>query len=145
MNKSDFFKNYKNFVLCAIRLNEKSRREGILSLEDEVEDLDDENFKMGLRLLIDGIAYEIVDEIYSNLISFEKDELTARLMTVQKRALFGFYRGENNYVLYKVLKSYANLSPDENKEMDCLSLRDDPVVSGNSNDSDDLDLDDGGM
>jgi len=125
MNKNEFFKSFKDFVLCASRLNEKARREGILSLEDEVEDLDDENFKMGLRLLIDGVASEIVDEIYSNLISFEKDEFMRRLMIIQKRALFGFYRGENNYILYKVLKSYANLSPDENKEIDSLMFKDD--------------------
>jgi len=139
MNKNDFFKSYKNFILCAKRLSEKSRREGILSLEDEIEDIDDENFKMGLRFLVDAIDYNIVDEIFTNLISFEKDEFAARLLTIQKRTIFGLYRGENTRILYLVLKSYADLTPDENNEIDCIMLND---SSDNSNSSDDLDLDD---
>lgn len=139
MNKNDFFKSYKNFILCAKRLSEKTRREGILSLEDEIEDFDDENFKMGLRLLVDGIDYNTTDEIFSNLISYEKDEFVNRMLTIQKRTILGLYRGENTRILYLVLKSYANLTPDENNEIDCLMLND---SSDNSNSSDVLDLDD---
>jgi chemotaxis protein MotA len=42
---------------------EKARRDGILSLEDTVEDLDDEMLRKGLRLVVDGTESEILVEV----------------------------------------------------------------------------------
>ena len=133
MTRSEYVKSYTDFIRCVMRLGEKARREGLLALEDETEDLDDESFKDALRMVVDGIASETINEIYSNLISFEKDEYTRQLKTVQKRAALGIQSGENPRILYLVLKSYANLTPDENSEIERLLL---------SDDSDDLDLGD---
>jgi chemotaxis protein MotA len=41
-------------------MSEKARREGLLALEEELEDLDDEFMKKGLRLVVDGTDAEIV-------------------------------------------------------------------------------------
>jgi chemotaxis protein MotA len=42
---------------------DKSRREGILSLEEEIVDLDNEFMKKGLRLVVDGTDGEIIQDL----------------------------------------------------------------------------------
>lgn len=46
-----------------IRLSEKARKEGLLSLEDEMEEVDDPFIKKGVLLAIDGIEPEVINEI----------------------------------------------------------------------------------
>ena len=43
-----------------IALSEKARREGLLSLEEEMEDIDDDFLQGGLRLAIDGTDKEVI-------------------------------------------------------------------------------------
>ncbi len=45
---------------------EKARRDGILSLEDTVEELEDEMLRKGLRLVVDGTESEILVEVLEN-------------------------------------------------------------------------------
>ena len=44
----------KTLVQNMVALSEKARREGILALEEGLEDLDDPFMKSGLRLVVDG-------------------------------------------------------------------------------------------
>lgn len=47
-----------------IKLSERARREGILALENEIDELDDEPFiKKGMMLAVDGIEPEVIQEI----------------------------------------------------------------------------------
>ncbi len=55
--------NLRELIELFIRLSEKARREGLLSLEAEVEQLDDKFIKKGILLAIDGIEPDIVIEI----------------------------------------------------------------------------------
>ncbi|HTP60382.1 MAG TPA: motility protein A [Spirochaetia bacterium] len=48
---------------------EKARRDGILSLEDTVEDLEDETLRKGLRLVVDGTESEILVEVLESDLS----------------------------------------------------------------------------
>jgi len=43
--------------------SEKARREGLLALEDELEDLDDEFMKKGLRLMVDGTDAAVIRDL----------------------------------------------------------------------------------
>ena len=45
---------------------ERARREGLLALEDEIEELDDEFAKKGLQLVVDGTDPDLVREILEN-------------------------------------------------------------------------------
>ena len=57
---------------------EKARRDGILSLEDTVEDLEDEMLRKGLRLVVDGTESEILVEVLeSDLAIMEQRQLEA--------------------------------------------------------------------
>ncbi|GHT73099.1 motility protein A [Spirochaetia bacterium] len=52
--------NEKGLITKLMSMSEKARREGLLALEEELEDLDDEFMKKGLRLVVDGTDAEVV-------------------------------------------------------------------------------------
>ena len=64
------FKTYdygeKNAVQNMVALSEKARREGILALEEGLEDLDDPFLKEGLRLMVDGSDGAAIRAILEN-------------------------------------------------------------------------------
>ena len=66
----------KQIVQNMVALSEKARREGILILEDGLEDLDDPFMKSGLRLVIDGTDGAVVRTIMEN----EMSQIEARHM-----------------------------------------------------------------
>ena len=53
-------------ILKLMAMSEKARREGLLALEEELEDLDDEFMKKGMRLAIDGTDAQIIRELMEN-------------------------------------------------------------------------------
>ena len=59
----------KSLVQNVVNLSEKARREGLLILEDGLEDLDDQFLKTGLRLVIDGTDGAVVRAIMENEMS----------------------------------------------------------------------------
>ena len=66
----------KNIVINMQALSEKARREGILALEDSLDDLDDPFMKTGLRLVVDGTDGNIIRAIMEN----EMNQCEARHM-----------------------------------------------------------------
>ena len=58
--------NEKTLVQSMVSLSEKARREGILALEEGLEDLDDEFMKTGLRLVVDGTDGNVIRGILEN-------------------------------------------------------------------------------
>jgi chemotaxis protein MotA len=55
--------NEQGLITKMMAFSEKARREGLLALEDELEDLDDEFMKKGLRLVVDGTDAEIIRDL----------------------------------------------------------------------------------
>ena len=53
-------------VKMLVGFAERARREGLLALEDEIEELDDEFAKKGLQLVVDGTDPDLVREILDN-------------------------------------------------------------------------------
>ena len=65
--------NYAETITQFYEFSIKSRREGLLSLEEEAEDIDDEVMKVGMRMVIDGADTEILEETMEELVnSIEK-------------------------------------------------------------------------
>jgi flagellar motor component MotA len=99
-------------------LSKKARREGLLSLEDAI-DQDKANerdiFEYGLRFVLDGTDVEIVDTVLSNIINQEKDEQLRLLKIIQKEAVWGIQMGTNPRILYTILNSFTGLSLNEDK------------------------------
>ncbi|GHU15608.1 motility protein A [Spirochaetia bacterium] len=55
--------NEKGIITNLMAFSEKARREGLLALEDELENLDDEFMKKGLRLVVDGTDAAIIRDL----------------------------------------------------------------------------------
>jgi chemotaxis protein MotA len=53
----------KGIIAKLMAFSEKARREGLLALEEELEDLDDEFMKKGMRLVVDGTDAGIVRDL----------------------------------------------------------------------------------
>ncbi len=66
----------KNIIVNMQALSEKARREGILALEDGLDDLEDPFMKMGLRLVVDGTDGNIIRAIMEN----EMNQIESRHM-----------------------------------------------------------------
>ncbi|MCL2380378.1 MAG: MotA/TolQ/ExbB proton channel family protein [Treponema sp.] len=58
--------NEQGIILKLMAMSEKARREGLLALEEELEDLDDEFMKKGMRLVVDGTDAEIIKTLMEN-------------------------------------------------------------------------------
>jgi chemotaxis protein MotA len=66
--------NPTELIITMVSFSEKARREGLLSLEDDIEQLDDEFMRKGLQLIVDGTDPEIVKTVLEQ----ETDQLAAR-------------------------------------------------------------------
>jgi len=58
--------NEQGIITKLMSMSEKARREGLLALEEELEDLDDEFIKKGMRLVVDGTDAEIIRTLMEN-------------------------------------------------------------------------------
>ncbi|ATD54643.1 motility protein A [Clostridium chauvoei] len=63
-------------ILQFTNLSKKARREGLLSLEDDISELEDDFLKKGLQMVVDGIEPETIREI----LELEIDEMESRHM-----------------------------------------------------------------
>jgi len=97
---------------------EKARKEGLLALEDELDDLDDIFMKVGLRLMVDGTDGDIIDDILSTIIDNEPDEDARRLKLIKKEVILDIQRGKNTRLL--VLNATALLRNHELKAVESL-------------------------
>ena len=66
--------NEQSIIQKMMAFSEKARREGLLALEDELEDLDDEFMKKGLRLMVDGTDQAVIRD----LMELELSQMQAR-------------------------------------------------------------------
>ena len=70
--------DFAELIVSFVSFSEKARREGLLSLEDDLKDIVDDSTRLGLQLVIDGTDPEIVRNILENLSgSFDEEESIA--------------------------------------------------------------------
>jgi flagellar motor component MotA len=97
---------------------------GVSNIEDLLEDLIEEDFKYGLRHVVDGTPSTIINEIFTNKIAFEKDELERQYKTALKRAVLGIQAGESPFILLHVLMSYVDLTKKEKNKIEAELMKD---------------------
>ncbi|GAA0291468.1 chemotaxis protein MotA [Gracilibacillus halotolerans] len=66
------------------RLSERSRREGLLALENELEEVEDPYIKKGILLAIDGIEPEIINDIMNAEIDAMEERHTRGRLIIEK-------------------------------------------------------------
>jgi flagellar motor component MotA len=118
MTRDEFVNNYTEIVKRALVCAEKARIEGLLSLEDELDRAKvnaRDIFEYGVSFVIDGIDYEVIEEILTNIIKQEKDEDTITLKNIQKDAVLMIQTGTNPRVLCAVLNSHTDIPLQEDE------------------------------
>ncbi|WP_163581654.1 flagellar motor protein MotP [Gracilibacillus saliphilus] len=68
------------------RLSERARREGLLALENELEEVDDPYIKKGVLLAIDGIEPEVINDIMNAEIDAMEDRHYRGRLIIEKAA-----------------------------------------------------------
>ena len=113
MTRDEFVQEYNDTVKRAMEFAARARREGLLALEDvlDQEKINDRDiFHYGLQFVVDGIDPAIIVKVLSNLIEQEKDEYTRILKNMQKEAVLMMQEGSNHRLIYAVLNSFTDIS-----------------------------------
>jgi chemotaxis protein MotA len=74
--------NEKGIITKLMSMSDKARREGLLALEEELEDLDDEFMKKGLRLVVDGTDAEVVRTLMETELSQSQERHAGKIGAV---------------------------------------------------------------
>ena len=114
MNKTEFKERCFKIIYKAVMFSEKSQREGIIALEDDIEDLHEDTFslrdifRVGMHLVLIGTDRGIIEKVLSNLVNQEKDKKICLLKTMQKEAVLLIQEGANTISVAAVLLSYID-------------------------------------
>lgn len=112
MTYDEFLKAYFFTIDLAIICAEKTRREGLLSLEDKIDTIKANNreiFEYGMQFVIDGTDIELIDDILSRVIVHEKDPNKSLLMKIEKEAVLAIASGCNPRLMFHLLSSYVDI------------------------------------
>jgi flagellar motor component MotA len=112
MTNEEFEKEYNSIFEKAMSMSDKSRREGLIALEeciDESKLYQRDIMEVGLRMVCDGVAAETLNEILSDIISLEEDKEKKILKTIQKDAVMYVQAGCNPGILAIKLNSHVNI------------------------------------
>jgi chemotaxis protein MotA len=74
--------NEKGIITKLMAMSEKARREGLLALEDEIADLDDDFMQKGLRLVVDGTDAEVVRTLMETELSQMQERHVGKIQAI---------------------------------------------------------------
>jgi chemotaxis protein MotA len=114
-------KDTKSIILRAISCAEKARREGLLALEEDLSELEDDFinrdiFILGMRLVVEGTDSVYISKVLENIIEQETDPEIKRLKRMEKEAVMMIGNGDYPAMIYLMLNSYTNESLQGYKE-----------------------------
>ncbi|MCL2066144.1 MAG: motility protein A [Treponema sp.] len=81
--------NEQSIIQKMMAFSEKARREGLLALEDELEDLEDEFMKKGLRLVVDGTDATIIRDLMELELSQIQSRHASKISLINMWATLG--------------------------------------------------------
>jgi len=117
LKQSDFIKQTADILRITYLFSGKARREGLLALEDELEDIDYEFLKKGLRLVVDGTDNLLINDILSNEIDIQQDETYKRFLTIKKEAVLNIQQGDSpDFHMHKLISFLNNSELKQVKE-----------------------------
>jgi flagellar motor component MotA len=118
MKRDEFVSKYTEISKHILKYAEKVREEGLLSVEDDLDQAKinaRDIFEYGMRFAIDGVDYELIEEILTNIIKQEKDEDMIILKNIQKDAVLLIQVYTNPRLLCAVLNSHTDLTLQEDE------------------------------
>jgi flagellar motor component MotA len=118
MTRDEFVSKYTDIAKRALEYSEKARKKGLLSLEDDLDQAKinaRDIFEYGMRFVIDGVDWALIDEILTNIIKQEKDEDMLILKNTQKDAVFMIQGRLNPELLCAVLNAHTDITLQEDE------------------------------
>jgi flagellar motor component MotA len=118
MTRDEFVNKYTEIARRALKYAERARREGLLSLEDDLDQAkinERDIFEYGLSFVVDGVDYALIEEILTNIIKQEKDEDMKILKNIQKDAVLMIQAGSNPRLLCALLNSHTDITLQEDE------------------------------
>jgi flagellar motor component MotA len=113
MTRDEFIAEYHKVSAKAIQLSKKARNEGLLAMEELInqEKLKKRDIlEYGLRFVIDGTDESIIEKILSNIIQQEEDKYTRILMEIKKESVLSIQAGDNPRIIICKLNSLTDLT-----------------------------------
>jgi len=128
MSRDEFIKQYTEIMNRILKFSEKSRKEGFLSLKEDI-DLEKAHagdiFEYGMNHVIEKLSdipvneniqdseFKYIDEKLSVMAEQESDEYTRMLNNVKKEAVLAIIRENNTRIVYLLVHSLTDLSLEE--------------------------------
>jgi flagellar motor component MotA len=112
MTKENFVKEYNAIADRALFLAEKGRREGLLALEEDIDEakrVQRDIMEYGLDLIVNGTDPCFVNKILTNIVNLETENDRKTLKTIQKEAILEIQQGLNPRILLYLLNSYMEM------------------------------------
>ena len=92
-----------NVIDSIINIADKSRREGLLSLEKEISEIDNELLKRGLALVIDGVDPNTIKDILSKEVELHEYQFETAIKSLEKMGGFAPTMGVTGTVMGMVV------------------------------------------
>ena len=111
MDSNEFTRQFKDFWKVALAFSKTAHREGLLVLEDRLEEVDEAQrpvFKIGMRLTVDGTDASYIEKVLTNMVNLETDKDAKVLKTIQKEAVLGIQESVATRYLALLLNSYVD-------------------------------------
>ncbi len=117
--KNNLRNNLPSLIDLYIKLCEKSRTEGLLSLEDDIEELEDKKIlSRSLQLIVDGTEPDLVKNIIGNKIKSELSLINIKNKMIIE-GILSVQSGDNPRIIEEKLKAIYTCSP----ELDTLAAQ----------------------
>jgi hypothetical protein len=134
--------SYRDFVNCYYKLaktvyqfSEKARREGLLSIEDEIELLGDDLFRKGLSQVVCGIDSAVLRDLLEISLVHEHDYYRNKLMEIAIEGVLGIQSGDSTFILLIKLNSMVKI---KDNPIDAAVVK---LLAGDSNAFSNIDFD----
>ena len=111
LNRNEYIQKTAQFIIRAYTASEKARMEGLLALEDDIDNtlvLERDIFEYGMRLVIDGTDEEIVEKILNNIIAHYSEPLEIILKNIQKETVIYIQKGFGAGMMLAYIASFIN-------------------------------------
>jgi len=113
MERKEFAGQAAHLARKAVACSEKARCEGLLALEDEIDeglaaqrDVFEYNLRLAMDAVLAGVDVGAIDDTLSQMIARETDENTRRLKTMQKAAVLCILAGQTPRLMIHELLSF---------------------------------------
>ena len=104
-----FCNSYYQLAKTIIDFNDKARCEGLLALEEELEYIAEDFFKMGIRLVVDGTDAVYIRKILQTKLEREHDFYRKKLMEVAMEGILKIQAGDSPRAIALLLASLVNI------------------------------------